>query len=336
LLTRSLSQGIKGLECKAIILLDINEGVIPKFNASEISKSRDRKLMYVAMTRATKYLYILSSDNLSTFISQIEDDKVHLLNSKTFPQFVPVENPTIKLKMDKILSEIDIQFEKTDLIKNHLPKNEEEWRYICDFIFQTRLNFNKLKSEINDISKSVNPNSFIAITLKEKAKSIGDEISQKENELSKKQRDPICEQFILNDISNRYFNFCKKSMTVLQSIIYKIRKENISGNGDRNLDWGNELNHFSKILQFEFPLLYKCKGIKIDIYQPTLNNYIEDLTKRKQLNISSNFSMIIKNMNKRRNKGIHEQIVSFEELKRFENDFLKEDGVLKELDFLFI
>jgi len=41
-------------------------------------------------------------------------------------------------------------------------------------------------------------------------------------------------------------------------------------------------------------------------------------------------------MNKRRNKGIHEQIVSFEELKRFENDFLKENGVLKELDFLFI
>ena len=51
--------GSKGLEFEHVFLPDVNEGVIPGKNiVTEKSLEEERRLLYVAMTRAKERLYI--------------------------------------------------------------------------------------------------------------------------------------------------------------------------------------------------------------------------------------------------------------------------------------
>lgn len=51
----------KGLEFKCVIIIGCNEGIIPPFNISNEAKAEERRLLYVAITRAREILYITSS-----------------------------------------------------------------------------------------------------------------------------------------------------------------------------------------------------------------------------------------------------------------------------------
>jgi SOS-response transcriptional repressors (RecA-mediated autopeptidases) len=67
---------IKGLEFKIVIIIGLNDGVIPYISYQDlgdesVQESTDRKLLYVGMTRANELLYLTSSGNPSKFISEI-------------------------------------------------------------------------------------------------------------------------------------------------------------------------------------------------------------------------------------------------------------------------
>ncbi|OON98538.1 MAG: hypothetical protein ATN35_00975 [Epulopiscium sp. Nele67-Bin004] len=70
---------IKGLEFKVVIIIDLNENIIPHkqdgLSYEELLEEEvgERKLFYVAMTRAKKELYMFSSGTPSKFISQIDN-----------------------------------------------------------------------------------------------------------------------------------------------------------------------------------------------------------------------------------------------------------------------
>ena len=51
----------KGLEFKVIFLISINEGIIPRFEAKGLELEEERRLCYVALTRAKERLYLSSS-----------------------------------------------------------------------------------------------------------------------------------------------------------------------------------------------------------------------------------------------------------------------------------
>ncbi|MFA5719852.1 MAG: 3'-5' exonuclease, partial [Acholeplasmataceae bacterium] len=57
----------KGLEFKAVMIIGLNEGILPMEDIEE-----DRRLMYVAMTRAKRHLYLLidKSQKVSRFINE--------------------------------------------------------------------------------------------------------------------------------------------------------------------------------------------------------------------------------------------------------------------------
>lgn len=65
----------KGLEFKNVILPDVNEGVIPSKRCEGLELEEERRLLYVAITRAKENLYILSNNErnrtLSRFIKGI-------------------------------------------------------------------------------------------------------------------------------------------------------------------------------------------------------------------------------------------------------------------------
>ena len=74
---------IKGLEFKVVIIIGLNDGVIPmKYDCAEEDKelleSEDRKLFYVGMTRANNLLFMSSSKRPSKFICEIDRNFLRL------------------------------------------------------------------------------------------------------------------------------------------------------------------------------------------------------------------------------------------------------------------
>lgn len=69
---------VKGLEFKAVILIDLNKNIIPYYQSglSEEEQNEDelmeRKLLYVGMTRAQEKLFMCSYGEASKFIAQID------------------------------------------------------------------------------------------------------------------------------------------------------------------------------------------------------------------------------------------------------------------------
>ena len=63
-ITISTLHSIKGLEFDAVFLMDVNEGSLPYHKAvTESSIEEERRLFYVGITRARKFLWILYAKN---------------------------------------------------------------------------------------------------------------------------------------------------------------------------------------------------------------------------------------------------------------------------------
>ncbi|MDO4487783.1 MAG: 3'-5' exonuclease [Eubacteriales bacterium] len=57
--------GSKGLEYDVVFIVNVNKGIVPHKRAKDdASLEEERRVFYVAMTRAKKYLFILSPKNL--------------------------------------------------------------------------------------------------------------------------------------------------------------------------------------------------------------------------------------------------------------------------------
>ena len=108
---------IKGLEFRVVFIVDLNDRVLPYFASKDQGKrdeeeARERRLLYVGMTRATQQLYLLSSSKPSTFIADID------------PKFLRIDRHC-RLKRFYNVSTRDYRFK--DRIHN-LHANEEKIR----------------------------------------------------------------------------------------------------------------------------------------------------------------------------------------------------------------
>ena len=66
----------KGLEFDNVFIPDVNENVIPNSKAvTECEIEEERRMLYVAMTRAKKRLYILYSNSIRSY-SHIRLEKI--------------------------------------------------------------------------------------------------------------------------------------------------------------------------------------------------------------------------------------------------------------------
>ncbi len=74
--------GAKGLEFDHVIILDVNEGVTPSSRAKEDTMEEERRMFYVAITRAKKSIFVISTKSKkgrkmypSRFIAEMQDKK---------------------------------------------------------------------------------------------------------------------------------------------------------------------------------------------------------------------------------------------------------------------
>lgn len=74
---------VKGIESKLVILINLNEGIMPYYSSMdettrEVEEVMEKKLLYVGMTRATEELYMLSSGEPSKFLKEIDKNYLRI------------------------------------------------------------------------------------------------------------------------------------------------------------------------------------------------------------------------------------------------------------------
>ena len=108
---------VKGLEFKVVIIIGLNDGIIPymSFNGIEnesMQELTDRKLLYVGMTRANDLLYLSSSAKPSNFINEINPRYLRLDSASEMKKFYDIHIDSYIFK-DKIID----QFSKEEKIR---------------------------------------------------------------------------------------------------------------------------------------------------------------------------------------------------------------------------
>ena len=69
--------GSKGLEFPAVLVCGVKKGVIPlEYNGRETDTEEERRLLYVAMTRAREELLMTFSGEASEFVREIPEDVI--------------------------------------------------------------------------------------------------------------------------------------------------------------------------------------------------------------------------------------------------------------------
>lgn len=107
---------IKGLEFKVVIISGLNNRCIPlksvtnDFEDNEMIESRDRRLLYVGMTRATEQLILTSDSTPSKFIKDIDYKYLRLSYDSDFRRFhrVNIDNYEFKDKIIDLYSDEEI------------------------------------------------------------------------------------------------------------------------------------------------------------------------------------------------------------------------------------
>lgn len=93
----STMHGAKGLEWKVVFIIDVNKGVVPhkKSAGDALGLEEERRLFYVAMTRAKDNLYILSAKGKrSQFIEEMENGGGKKILRESFA--LPVIGATVR------------------------------------------------------------------------------------------------------------------------------------------------------------------------------------------------------------------------------------------------
>jgi len=103
----STMHSIKGLEFKVVLIICINEGVIPftggmSEDDNKLLESDERKLLYVGMTRANDLLYLSSHQKPSRFIQEIDTAFLRFRRNTCLKPLYLI-SITDYLKKDKIL-----------------------------------------------------------------------------------------------------------------------------------------------------------------------------------------------------------------------------------------
>ena len=80
---------IKGLEARVVFILGLDEGKLP-FSSDIEAITQERKLLYVGMTRAKEWLYLISGRNPSRYLSEIDRRFLRLSSSYRLRPFYAI------------------------------------------------------------------------------------------------------------------------------------------------------------------------------------------------------------------------------------------------------
>ncbi|KYH34338.1 LexA repressor [Clostridium tepidiprofundi DSM 19306] len=167
---------MKGLESKVVMIIGINQGVIPYFTYkssedAEMQETMERKLLYVGMTRANELLYMTSSGAPSKFIGEINPSYLKMDSNINMSRFYRVD-------VDEYLFReniVDI-FSKEEAVRQYVIKELiEKYKYPKELIeIEYKINsFSKMGSADILVSRYENNSKIPYIIIETKAYGAG-------------------------------------------------------------------------------------------------------------------------------------------------------------------
>ena len=191
----------KGLEFQHVYLPDLNEGIIPPKDVVDAKQiEEERRLMYVAMTRAREHLYLSyvkqrfqKEESPSRFLKEIEKivkekGKDHLNELEELCYVIEKGNECDRIKMTRVGQ---IMKEKYDKFMEDMNLREEAWAY-------EKAEFDKIAHYVDGEAKGKVEKSKSHVIKFYKTKYPNEDISWLEN-LTEKQYDEIFDMLLNNE-----------------------------------------------------------------------------------------------------------------------------------------
>ena len=163
---------IKGLEFKVVIMIDLNDGIVPYFKNSSPEERKEeenseRKLVYVGMTRATELLYLFSSSKPSYFIKDIDTNYLKLDSKLRIKPFYNISTNNYLYK-DKITNINSVEEKVRQWIISELIKTYKYPEELIDIEYPIQLGSKALFADIV-VSRYVNNEKKAFIIIETKA-----------------------------------------------------------------------------------------------------------------------------------------------------------------------
>lgn len=181
---------IKGLEFKIVIIIGANSKILPYISNKndlediEVIESRERKLLYVGMTRATERLYITCSKTPSKFIKDIDYKYLRIKEDCDFRRIyhIDLEDYLFKDKLD------DIYGEEEKVRQYILKELIETYKYPIDLLdIEYKVNIGSRSGKVDVVINILDNNEkvpFIFVEAKRWGSGVEDALSQLKSYLS--------------------------------------------------------------------------------------------------------------------------------------------------------
>ena len=260
---------VKGLEAKVVILMDINERIIPKSHPEEQeAESLERKLLYVAMTRASEILHLTSFGRQSRFIDQIRKQDLTVIHGgvdvfqeklmNALSEYKKAGSNISSKKFEELLKKLELA--ECKLSASEKDKEElEEYvkigqKQLVNIDRELKSSVKKLKESGTKLIESEVKLTESKLQKKEMEQTIKassemlNETEREKRELEKSIKNRATYEESLDDVTSYYFNnLSKVSMNTLAHAMCDYHNAKI----DNREDYSPIYSSFSKVLEIE-------------------------------------------------------------------------------------
>ena len=240
----------KGIESEAVFLINLNDGVIPVSSREELLP-QERKLLYVGMTRASRYLFLSSYGNTpSPFLENIDPDKLDRIDPDNIGEYDPhpVSEET-KEKIRKWEDDLNSITNELDGLSLRAQKSETSFRSMTERILDLFHRSSMIKEECLAVRDELSTGSYVwqhLHKLCERAEEAHDQTNRKFLELHQTKDDL---KKMAQELKERFDRFSRISIDALNTVTFSLRTDDPQI--IEMFDWGHLMAHLSKVLEKE-------------------------------------------------------------------------------------
>ena len=331
---------IKGIESDIVIVANFNEGSIPhRSKKLEEEKDVERRLLYVGMTRAKKFLYLVSSGVKSSFIEDLAIENLEVVDVQKWQnhEIVP-ESPELRRK----ILDYNNRFDKiSDKLENLLVSDQKKELALLS-LSKCIVEFDRLRQELFIEQKEIKEGSSVYSIFIGLIEKLNTGIKRIETKLSGPEVDFTR---IKQECHNRFANFTPTSIESLASA--KLLDELTPESLKNTIDWSGVIVYISRSVEKELRRVL-VERFKLKVGK-TLFDILESASKQ-----SGEIKGVASKLSNLNNRGKRRQreAISFREIRNdsshpnkninyeiftlVKNRLLGKNGILDEINSLFL
>ena len=331
----------KGLESKMVILANLNEDRIPIGNDNDMKLARELKLLYVGMTRASRFLYLTSFGNPSPFLTKISTGKLSKVDFSTYEWFREVQDPVTQKRILELINKLEAAIQ--EFVSIQKKANSFSFFQQTKELMLMSHRMEQIHDELHILEKDISMNSSLYDIFNSFHRKCEEKLELAQQEIITYIQSPVSFKEMEEKLSKRFDNFGPETINTIATAEYHIDKVEVD-NQMSEMDWGPFMTCYSKSIEIELEKLFTKYQISLfhtkrkDRFgNPSPLNLKEELSvlRSKGGAFRDLFEMMeFVNFRKKRNAGTHKETISEKEIFFIHKMMMQEDGVYCSLNKL--